>query len=120
MDTTDLTASEMGQLFFVPKLQASARAMADCARAMADCARAMEDCAEALIRLDLIAVSPLLTRTKVMKSVSIDIYIRTIDEAHKTIAAAHQRILVAHNRMLTATEKMPRKPHRPAVPVARD
>jgi len=113
MDTTDLTASEMGQLFFVPKLQASARAMADCARAM-------EDCAEALIRLDLIAVSPLLTRTKVMKSVSIDIYIRTIDEAHKTIAAAHQRILVAHNRMLTATEKMPRKPHRPAVPVARD
>ena len=28
MDTKDLTSSEMGQLVFVPKLQASARAMA--------------------------------------------------------------------------------------------
>src|SRR6476619_3257203 len=85
----------MGQLVFVP-LQASARAMADCARAM-------EDCAEALTRLDLIAVSPLLTRAKVMTSVSMDIYIRTINGAHKTIATVHGRILVAHKRLLTAT-----------------
>jgi hypothetical protein len=49
-----------------------------------------------------------------------DIYIRTINDAHTTIAAAHERILVAHKRMLTATEKTPRKPHKPSVTSRKD